>query len=151
MYEDRVGLDADSCVTARQVIAPGPMGCGATIVEQAGGGEQVRAGAHGHRSAGTAGRAGDPVDDACILDCKTCAWSPGYHKRVMPRWRLRQRIDTQPDSVLHRDDLTVGRTNHLDAVRVGDFDGCVAKDLNRSEHVERLAALDRQHEDVARA
>ena len=67
-HEDGVGLDVHSRVAARQVIAPGPMGRGAPVIEQAGGGEQVRAGANGHRALCPAGRPRDPVDDAGVLD-----------------------------------------------------------------------------------
>ena len=61
--EDRVGVDGDRRVGARERVAPGPVRRGPAAVEQAGRGEQERAGAHG-RDAPRPRRAGDPGGEA---------------------------------------------------------------------------------------
>ncbi len=115
---------------------------GVPVVEEASGSEQVCAGADGNGATRTLGGAGDPVDDRGVLDCMTCSGSAGDQERVTTRRRLRQRVDTQTQPVLHAHRAAVCWPHHLDAVGAWHLHRRVVEDLDRAKHVERLTVLD---------
>ena len=140
--EHRIGLDPDAGVAVREVIAEGPMGGRSAIVQQAGRGEKVCARAHGHGSMSPLRGAGDPVHSHRIPHSCSRPGPAGDDERVVTRGRLGQRRNAQAQPILHADCVGVRGADHLNPVGARNLLRCVGKDLDRPEHVERLAALD---------
>jgi hypothetical protein len=60
----------------------------------------------------------------------------------MPRRRLGQRRDAQMNAAVRGDRFGRARSHYRDLVSAGNLDRDLVKDLDRTEHVERVAALD---------
>jgi hypothetical protein len=132
-----------------QGVAELPMGRRAPPVEEAGGGEQIGAGADRCRAARAARGARDPVDDRGIARRSPGALAAGHDQRVVQGHRVRQRSSAEAQAVGQLDLAILRGRHHLDVVRAGDVAVGVEEHLDRSEHVERLRAVGGQDEDAA--